>query len=111
MVSIVEHLNLTLPAQIPTSATQKVDPKLLDFLRGLKAGDRIRATQRIRVGSRQWTTTTDGTFRDLNYLETGLATQRVPADAIVVPLVHFTKDNGELTSITLDEHSQVSKIG
>jgi hypothetical protein len=102
---------VSLPALTPTSATQRVDRKLLDFLRGLKPGDRIRAVQRIRVGSRQWTTTTDGVFRDLNYLETGLATQRVPEDDIVVPLLHFTKDNGEMTSITLDEHSQVDKIG
>lgn len=102
---------MSLPALTPTSATQRVDRKLLDFLKGLKPGDRIRAVQRIRVGSRQWTTTTDGVFRDLNYLETGLATQRVPEDDIVVPLLHFTKDNGELTSITLDEHSQVAKLG
>ena len=101
---------MSLPALTPTSATQRVDAKLLEFLRGLP-GDRIRAIQRVRVGSRQWTTTTDGAFRELNYLETGLATQRVPEDDIVVPLVHFTKDNGEMTSITLDEHSQVTRLG
>ncbi len=101
---------MSLPALTPTSATQRVKQTLLDFLNGLKPGDRIRAVQRVRVGSRQWTTTTDGVFRDLNYLQTGLATQRVPDDDIVVPLVHFTKDNGELTSITLDEHSQVTKM-
>ncbi len=101
---------MSLPALTPTSATQRVEQKLLDFLKGLKPGDRIRAVQRVRVGSRQWTTTTDGVFRDLNYLQTGLATQRVPDDDIVVPLVHFTKDNGELTSITLDEHSQVTRL-
>ena len=101
---------MSLPALTPTSATQRVEQKLLDFLNGLKPGDRIRTVQRVRVGSRQWTTTTDGVFRDLNYLQTGLATQRVPDDDIVVPLVHFTKDNGELTSITLDEHSQVTRL-
>ncbi len=101
---------MSLPALTPTSATQRVKQKLLDFLNGLKPGDRIRTVQRVRIGSRQWTTTTDGVFRDLNYLQTGLATQRVPDDDIVVPLVHFTKDNGELTSITLDEHSQVTRL-
>jgi hypothetical protein len=82
----------------------------MEFLRGLKPGDRIRIQQRIRVGARIWNANTDGVFRDLNYLQTGLATQRVPEDDIVVPLVHFTKDNGELTSISLDEHSIVERV-
>ncbi len=34
-------------------------------------------------------------FRNVNFLATGLATDRVPEDDIVVVTVHFTKDNGE----------------
>lgn len=101
---------MSMPSLTPTSATQRVDDELLAFLRSLKPGDRIRTTQRVRVGSRLWTTTVFGAFRDLNFLETGLATQRVAQDDIVVPLLHFTKENGEMTSITLDEHSQVARV-
>ena len=32
-------------------------------------------------------------------------------DDIVVPVVHFTKDNGELSSITLDENTVVEAAG
>ena len=46
----------------------------------------------------------------MNYLATGLATDRVPEDDIVVATVHFTKDNGELSSITLDSNSQIEVI-
>jgi hypothetical protein len=46
----------------------------------------------------------------VDYLVTGLATDRVPEDEIVVPAVHFTKDNGELSSITLDEHTQIETV-
>jgi hypothetical protein len=99
------------PALTATSATRRVSPELMEFLRQLKAGDRIRIVQRVRVGSRTWTATVEGIFRDLNYLETGLATQRIPEDDIVVPLVHFTKDNGELSSVSLDEHSKVERMG
>jgi hypothetical protein len=99
------------PALDITSATRRVSPQLKEFLRTLQPGQRIRITQRVRVGGRQWTTTTEGTFRDLNYLVTGLATHRVPDDDIVAPLVHFTKDNGEMSSITLDEHSVVERVG
>jgi hypothetical protein len=43
-------------------------------------------------------------------LATGLATQRVPEDDIVVVTVHFTKPNGELSSVALDEHSKIEVI-
>jgi hypothetical protein len=58
-----------------------------------------------------WTTTTAGAFRALDYLATGLSTERVPEDDIVVPVVHFTKENGELSSISIDEHTKVERAG
>jgi len=94
---------LTLP-----SATRPVNPALADLLQRLRRGQRIRITQTVRIGSRQWTTTVTGTFRELNYLATGLATHRVPEDDIVVVTVHFVKDpHGELSSVSLDEHSKI----
>jgi hypothetical protein len=39
-----------------------------------------------------------------------LATDRVPEDDIVVVAIHFTKDNGELSSVTLDENSRIEAI-
>ncbi len=93
------------------SATRPVNPALAELLRSLRPGQRIRITQTVRVGRRQWTTTVPGTFRGVNYLATGLATDRVPEDDIIVPMVHFTKDNGELSSVALDEHSHVELAG
>ena len=63
-----------------------------------------------RMSYDQWATTVEGTFRDVNYLATGLATERVPEDDIVVVTVHFTKDNGELSSVSLDERTRVEAI-
>lgn len=94
------------PLTIPT-ATGKVDPKLAAFLSGLKPGQRIRITQRVRVGAKIWPAKVEGTFRDVDYLATGLATERVREDDIVVPVVHFTKPNGELSSISIDEHTRI----
>jgi hypothetical protein len=93
-----------------TSSTGKIDPNLAQFLSGLQPGQRIRIEQRVRVGARIWPARIEGIFRGIDYLATGLATERVPDDDIVVPVVHFTKDNGELTSITLDEHSKVERV-
>jgi len=92
------------------SSTRPVNPELSALLRRLPPGQRIRITQTVRVGLQQWTTTVAGAFRHVDYLVTGLATERVPEDEIVVPAVHFTKDNGELSSITLDEHTRIETV-
>ncbi|HXG09497.1 MAG TPA: hypothetical protein VNK04_06880 [Gemmataceae bacterium] len=94
------------------SSTRPLDPALSELLERLRPGQRIRITQTVRVGSTgTWTTTVEGAFRYVNYLVTGLATDRVPEDDIVVVQVGFTKDNGELSSVVLDENSRIELLG
>lgn len=77
----------------------------------LQPGQRIRVTQRVKVGSsKTWTFTVEGIFRHVDSLATGLATDRRPADDIVIPVVHFTKDNKEMSSIAVDEHTKLEII-
>ena len=90
--------------------TKTIDPKLQQLLARLKPGQRIRMTQTVRVGEQTWTATVEGVYRDVNYLVTGLSTSRVPEDDLVVPAVHFTKDNGELSSIAIYEHTRVEVV-
>lgn len=103
-------------AQPPTipSATRPVRPELAALLRSLRPGQHIRITQKVRVGLKEWTTTVTGKFREVKFLATGLATDRVPEDDIVVVSVHFVKDlgdlSGELSSVTLDEHSKIESL-
>lgn len=105
------------PATVPAastslpSATRPVNPGLSETLRSLAPGKRVKVTQKVRVGRKQWDSIVEGTFRSWNYLSTGLSTSRVVADDIVVPLVHFTKDNGELSSVTVDEHTKIEVVG
>jgi hypothetical protein len=91
------------------SATRRLDPALAELLSSLRPGDRIKVTQTVRVGARRWTTETAGAYRGVNYLATGVTTNRVPEDDIVVPTVHFTKDNGELSSVSLDENTRIER--
>lgn len=103
---------MTQPASSLPSATRPIRSELATLLRGLKPGQRIRITQKMRVGSSAtWDAPVEGTFRHVNFLATGIATERVPEDDIVVVSVHFTKANGELSSITLDEHTKIEVIG
>ena len=90
--------------------TRKLEPALVDLLKSLTAGDRIRVVQKVKCGNKAWTAEAVGAFRGINYLSTGVTTERVKADDIILPTVHFTKDNGELTSICLDEHTAMSKV-
>ncbi len=100
---------MSAPADIKLP-TRRLDPALVSLLRSLQPGQKIQITQTVRVGKKKWTTTTNGTFREINYLATGVTTDRVPEDDIVVPMVHFTKENGELSSVAIDENSAVRVV-
>ena len=99
------------PSSALPSSTRPVKPELANLLRSLQHGQRIRITQQVRINCRsQWPAVTEGTFRKVNFLATGIATERVPEDDIVVVTVHFTKDNGELSSITIDEQTRIEVV-
>lgn len=76
----------------------------------LKPGQRIRVTQTVRVGQQSWPAAVTGIVRDVKVLVTGLATERAPDDVVAIPTVHFVKDNGELSSITVDENTRIEVI-
>jgi hypothetical protein len=90
--------------------TRRLATAQIDLIQSLKPGDKVRVTQTVRVGSRTWPAVVVGAFRGMNYLATGITTDRVPEDDIIVPTLHFTKDNGELASVSLDENSKVERI-
>ena len=95
-------------AKEPAFVTKVVRPELQAVLDRLEPGAKIRITHLIRVGSQTWPAVVAGTFRHYDSLATGLATERVPEDDIIIPMVHFTKEpHGELSSVALDEHTKI----
>ena len=90
--------------------TRQLAEGVLSTLKSLKAGDRIKVVQTVRVGAKTWPAEAVGVYRGINYLSTGVTTERVKEDDIVLPTVHFTKDNGELASICLDEKTAITKL-
>jgi hypothetical protein len=93
-----------------TSSTRRLSQQQIEVLRSLQTGQRIRVVQTIRVGSRKWDATVEGIFREINYLATGITTERVPEDDVIAPMLHFAKDNGELSSIAVDENTVVTVL-
>ncbi len=95
-----------------TYTTRPIRPELQAVLDKLQPGQKIRIIQLVRVGLQTWPAVVTGIFRDLDSLATGLSTDRVPEDDIVIPILHFIKDpHGELSSVALDEHSKVEIVG
>jgi hypothetical protein len=90
--------------------TRRLPDAQVDLIKSLMPGDRVRITQTVRVGAKSWPAVANGTFRGVNYLATGVTVDRVPEDDIIVPTVHFRKDNGELTSIALDENTKIERV-
>src|SRR5438132_5251959 len=100
---------MTMTSKLPFTS-RPLNPSVVPVLERLKPGQRLRITHIVRVGSKSWPVVVEGTFRELNALASGIATQRVPQDDIIVAVVHFTKDNGELSSIALDEHTRIEVL-
>lgn len=91
----------------PVYTSRPIKPDLLAVLEKLQPGQNIRITHLVRVGMKTWPVAVEGAFRHADSLATGLATERAPADDIIVPIVHFTKGNGEMSSVALDEHTKI----
>ncbi len=91
--------------------TRPIPAEVLATLSALKAGQRLRITQLVKVGStKTWTFVVEGIFRHVDSLATGLATDRLKEDDIVIPVIHFTKDNKEMSSVTVDEHTKIEPL-
>jgi hypothetical protein len=88
--------------------TRPIPAEVMSILDRLQPGQRIRITHLVKIGSsKTWTLTVEGAFRHVDSLATGLATDRLREDDIVIPVVHFTKDNKEMSSISVDEHTKI----
>jgi hypothetical protein len=91
--------------------SRPIPPQVLAMLEHLQRGQRVRITQTVKVGStKTWQLVVEGSFRHVDSLATGLATDRLRQDDIVIPVIHFTKDNQEMSSIAVDEHTKVEVV-
>jgi hypothetical protein len=98
------------PAVAATYSSLPIRPEIAATIAKLKPGDRIKIRQLVRVGLKSWPAEVVGVFRHVDSLATGLATDRLAVDDIIVPIVHFTKDNQEMSSIAVDEHTRIEIV-
>ncbi len=76
----------------------------------LASGDRIELVHEVKVGGKRWNTTTVGTVIRTERRRHGLHHQRNPDDKVYSDLIVLRKEDGEQTTITIDEFSELRRI-
>ncbi|HTN75657.1 MAG TPA: hypothetical protein VL096_10445, partial [Pirellulaceae bacterium] len=76
----------------------------------LQPGDRVEVTHEVKVGFRKWTAVTKGKVVSKDRRRHGLHIQRNPDDKVYSDILILQRDDGELTTVTLDEFSDLRKL-
>ncbi len=85
-------------------------PQTLDFFASLQPGDRIEIRHAVKVGFREWESTTIGTLVKKQRRRHSLHFQRNYDDKVFSDTLVLRRDDGELTTVTLDEFSELKKL-
>ena len=85
-------------------------PETLQVYEQLQVGDRVELEHEVKVGFRTWTTTTQGTVVRKDRQRHSLHFQRNFDDKVYRDLLVLRREDGELTTLTLDEFSQLRRL-
>jgi len=77
----------------------------------LQPGDRVEVIHGVTVGSSaKWTTTTVGKVLRTERRRHGLHFRRNPDDKVYSDVVILARDDGELTTVTVDEYTRLRRV-
>lgn len=76
----------------------------------LRPGDRIAVEHLVTVGSRQWTSRTEGTVDRTDRIRHGLHFRRNADDRVWSDIIFITRADGEKTAVTLDEFTTIQRM-
>jgi hypothetical protein len=95
------------------AATQTSPQQQLETRRtfeALKPGDRIEAAHVVTIGPQTWTTTTVGTVVRTERARHGLHFRRNFDDKVFSDSILLRRDDGELTTVALDEFTTLRRL-
>jgi hypothetical protein len=98
---------------MPTNATttSAANPASSVLYSQLMPGDRVEVGHVVTIGSSaQWTTRTAGTVVRVERRRHGLHYRRNPDDKVYSDVLVLAREDGELTTITMDEFTQLRRI-
>ena len=82
-----------------------------EIYEALRPGDRVEVVHEVKVGSsKTWATTTIGTVVNTERRRQGLHYRRNPDDKVFADMIVLKRDDGELTTITMDEFTELRRI-
>ncbi len=77
----------------------------------LQPGDRVEVVHGVTVGSTaKWTTTTVGKVLRRERRRHGLHFRRNPDDKVYSDVLILSRDDGELTTVTIDEFTRLKRL-
>ncbi len=82
----------------------------LDLFHSLEPGDRVELEHEVKVGFRTWNTVTSGTVVGIDRQRRSLHFDRNFDDKVFSDTILLKRDDGELTTVTLDEFSTLKKL-
>ena len=85
-------------------------PETIAVYQSLEEGDRVELLHEVKVGFRSWTTTTTGTVVSTERRRHSLHHDRNFDDKVYSDMIVLKRDDGELTTVTLDEFSVLKKL-
>jgi hypothetical protein len=85
-------------------------PAALETFALLQPGDRVEVTHEVKVGFRHWNTKAIGTVVSKDRRRHSLHYRRNFDDKVYSDSLVLRRDDGELTTITLDEFSELRKV-
>jgi hypothetical protein len=89
---------------MPTEAQSR------DLFAHLQPGDRVEVLHSIKVGQQTWDTATQGSVIRTERRRQGLHFRRNKDDKAFCDLVVLRRDDGEMTTVTLDEYTSLKRI-
>ncbi len=95
-------------SQLPTTATTEITTR--ETINELKPGDRIEVLHQVKVGQKIWNTKTTGTVVRFERRRHGLHFRRNVDDKAFSDLVVLKLADGSLTTVTMDEFSQLRRL-
>ena len=84
--------------------------QILETFASLSPGDRVQVDHEVKIGFKTWHTATVGTVVSKDRVRLGLAYQRNFDDKAFSDVLVLKREDGELTTVTLDEFSEVRKL-
>ncbi|QDU97233.1 hypothetical protein [Lignipirellula cremea] len=83
---------------------------VLQLYRELQPGDRVELKHEVKVGFRNWEKVTVGEVVRTERRRHGLHYGRNFDDKVFSDIIVLRRDDGELTTVTLDEFSELRKV-